>query len=113
MQGLLKNGPYLFLDSPEKYLDYNNLFLFIQALKISMKDNGLIVIISSPKQDFWKKYAQKLIIKRGVGHFWVTPIENNHYHTSKTFSSVIEAPKNAGQLIIHSPFDSIKKNTGS
>jgi len=113
MQGLLKNGPYLFLDSPEKYLDYNNLFLFIQALKISIKDNGLIVIISSPKQDFWKKYAQKQIIKRGTGHFWVTPIEQKNYHTSKTSDSVIEMSKNAGQLIIHSPFDSIKKNTGS
>lgn len=64
VKGLLQKSDFLFLDSPEKYLDQETLTTFISALLKGLHENGQTLLLHSEQPKLWLPYITKTVCER-------------------------------------------------
>lgn len=73
-KGLLQSADYLFLESPERYLDDEILAVFTNALRFQAAGRSQTVLIDSENPQFWTPFASKLVCHQSGGTYDVQPI---------------------------------------
>lgn len=61
IKGLLQDGRYLFLENPERFLDKENLQLFINALVHQLKEREQTLLLKSSTPSVWAPYITQRI----------------------------------------------------
>ncbi len=61
IKGLLQDGQYLFLENPERFLDKENLQLFIEALVHQLKERKQTLLLKSSTPSVWSPYITQWI----------------------------------------------------
>ncbi len=98
---LLKEGEFIFLESPEENLDPKSLAIFIKALKTQIDIKQQNVFIFSKNIEFWKQHSQKLVFRSQDFKFTTTEIETIH-------SLDVVSPLDITSKIIDSEFSTSK-----
>lgn len=75
-KGLLQSADFLFLESPERYLDNETLDVFINALRFQAAGRGQTVLIDSESPQFWLPYASKTVSHHQAGSYLVKPVSS-------------------------------------
>lgn len=78
LSALLKEGEFIFLESPEENLDVKSLSIFIKALKTQIDIKQQNVFIFSKNIELWKHHSQKLVCRSQDFKFITTKIETIH-----------------------------------
>lgn len=73
-KGLLQSADFLFLESPERYLDDETLAVFTSALRFQAAGRAQTVLIDSENPQFWTPYANKAVEHLADGSYEVKPI---------------------------------------
>lgn len=76
-KGLLQSADYLFLESPERYLDDASLEIFTNALRFQVAGRGQTVLIESDNPQLWTPYANKMVLHKSGAHYDVQPVLAN------------------------------------
>jgi hypothetical protein len=61
IKGLLQDGQYLFLENPERFLDQENLKLFINALLHQLSEKRQTLLIKSTSPSIWSPYITQWV----------------------------------------------------
>lgn len=61
IKGLLQDGQYLFLENPERFLDKENLQLFIDALLFQLQEREQTLLLKSSTPSVWDPYITQWI----------------------------------------------------
>jgi len=64
VKGLLQKSDYLFMDSPERYLDDATLEIFTNALQNSLENNGQTLFLVSDNLQTWTPYVTKTVTEK-------------------------------------------------
>ncbi|MBH48737.1 MAG: hypothetical protein CME71_11260 [Halobacteriovorax sp.] len=73
-KGLLQSADYLFLESPERYLDDQALEVFTSALRFQTASRSQTVLLDSSNPKLWTPYASKVVLQSSGGNYDVEPI---------------------------------------
>ncbi len=73
-KGLLQSADFLFLESPERYLDNESLEVFTNALRFQTAGREQTVLIDSENPQFWLPHANKTVLHQTTGVYSVTPV---------------------------------------
>lgn len=103
---LLKEGEFIFLESPEENLDPKSLAIFIKALKTQINIKQQNVFIFSKNIEFWKQHSQKLVFRSQDFKFITSEIEAIH-------KLDIVSPLDITSKIIDSEFTTLKNAKNS
>lgn len=77
IKGLLKESDFLFLESPEKNLHFENLNLFKKALEFQTSTQGQTILIASPDELTWESFINKKVSRGPSKEFIISSIINN------------------------------------
>lgn len=73
-KGLLQSADYLFLESPERYLDDESLKVFTNALRFQAASRSQTVLLDSTNPQLWSPYANKVVLQNSNGAYDVEPV---------------------------------------
>lgn len=73
-KGLLQSADYLFLESPERYLDDETLAVFTNALRFQTASRSQTVLLDSQNPQFWTPLANKVVLQNINGGYETEPI---------------------------------------
>ncbi len=73
-KGLLQKADYLFLESPERYLDDQSLKVFTNALRFQAASRNQTVLLDSENPKLWTPYANKVVLQSTNGIYDVEPV---------------------------------------
>lgn len=64
VKGLLQKADFIFLESPERYLDQSLLKVFLKALQYQLKETGQTLLLTSDNPQLWQPLITKTVSSR-------------------------------------------------